>query len=102
MHRQLLLQPAPIEQRPLRRDEAPEPVPGPGEILLDVAACGVCRTDLQLVEGDLEARILPVVPGHQAVGRVRSIGEGVPTWNVGDRRENSCADLHRRVPALRR
>ena len=85
MHRQLLQQPAPIAQRPLQRDEAQEPVPGPGEILLDVAACGVCRTDLQLVEGDLEARILPVVPGHQAVGRVRSIGEGVTTWNVGDR-----------------
>jgi propanol-preferring alcohol dehydrogenase len=85
MHRQLLQQPAPIAQRPLQRDEAQEPVPGPGEILLDVAACAVCRTDLQLVEGDLEARILPVVPGHQAVGRVRSIGEGVTTWNVGDR-----------------
>jgi propanol-preferring alcohol dehydrogenase len=85
MHRQLLQQPAPIAQRPLQRDEAPEPVPGPGEILLDVAACGVCRTDLQLVEGDLEARTLPVVPGHQAIGRVRSIGEGVTTWNVGDR-----------------
>ena len=85
MHRQLLQQPAPIAQRPLQRDEAQELVPGPGEILLDVAACGVCRTDLQLVEGDLEARILPVVPGHQAVGRVRSIGEGVTTWNVGDR-----------------
>jgi propanol-preferring alcohol dehydrogenase len=69
----------------LQRDEAQEPVPGPGEILLDVAACGVCRTDLQLVEGDLEARTLPVVPGHQAIGRVRSIGEGVTTWNVGDR-----------------
>ena len=85
MHRQLLQKPAPIAQRPLQRDEAQEPVPGPGEILLEVAACGVCRTDLQLVEGDLEARTLPVVPGHQAVGRVRSIGEGVTTWNVGDR-----------------
>jgi propanol-preferring alcohol dehydrogenase len=69
----------------LQRDEAQEPVPRPGEILLEVLACGVCRTDLQLVEGDLEARILPVVPGHQAVGRVRSIGDGVTTWNVGDR-----------------
>jgi propanol-preferring alcohol dehydrogenase len=47
------------------------PVPAPGEIVIDVAACGVCRTDLQLVEGDLPAKRLPIVPGHQVVGRVR-------------------------------
>jgi propanol-preferring alcohol dehydrogenase len=85
MHRRLLKTPAPIAQRPLRRDEAPDPVPRPGEILLDVAACGVCRTDLQLVEGDLEAHVLPVVPGHQIVGRVLSVGNGVTNWDVGDR-----------------
>lgn len=85
MHRRLLKSPAPIAQRPLRRDEAPDPVPLPGEILLDVAACGVCRTDLQLVEGDLEAHALPVVPGHQIVGRVLSVGDGVTNWDVGDR-----------------
>ena len=60
-------------------------MPRPGEILLDVAACGVCRTDLQLVEGDLEAHALPVVPGHQVVGRVLSVGDGVADWDVGDR-----------------
>ncbi|MEA2057629.1 MAG: zinc-dependent alcohol dehydrogenase family protein [Actinomycetota bacterium] len=85
MHRRLLRTPAPIAQLPLRRDEAPDPVPRPGEILLGVAACGVCRTDLQLVEGDLEAHALPVVPGHQIVGRVLAVGDGVSDWDVGDR-----------------
>ena len=50
-----------------------------------MAACAVCRTDLQLVEGDLPARRLPIVPGHQAVGRVAAIGEGVTGWSIGDR-----------------
>jgi propanol-preferring alcohol dehydrogenase len=63
----------------------PDPEPGPGEILLEVVACGVCRTDLQLCEGDLAARRLPVIPGHQAVGRVAAIGAGVASWRVGDR-----------------
>jgi propanol-preferring alcohol dehydrogenase len=50
-----------------------------------VAACGVCRTDLQLCEGDLAARRLPVVPGHQIVGRVEAVGAGVTGWRPGDR-----------------
>lgn len=62
-----------------------EPDPSPGEIVIRVAACGVCRTDLQLAEGDLGARRLPIVPGHQAVGRVESVGAGVSGWVVGDR-----------------
>ena len=60
-------------------------MPGPGELLLRIAACAVCRTDLQLATGHLAARRLPVVPGHQAVGRVAAIGEGVTGWSVGDR-----------------
>jgi propanol-preferring alcohol dehydrogenase len=59
--------------------------PGPGEIAIEVSACGVCRTDLQLVEGDLAARRLPIVPGHQVVGLVAALGEGVTRWHVGDR-----------------
>jgi propanol-preferring alcohol dehydrogenase len=70
---------------PLRLTERAEPAPGPGELLLRVAACAVCRTDLQLVEGDLAARRLPIVPGHQAVGRVAAIGSGVTGWSIGDR-----------------
>lgn len=77
--------PAPATERPLTLVEMPDPVPGPGELRLRVAACGVCRTDLQIVEGDLAARRLPVVPGHQAVGRVEAIGAGVDGWHVGER-----------------
>ncbi len=62
-----------------------DPSPQAGEIVIGIAACGVCRTDLQLVEGDLTPRHLPVVPGHQVVGRVRTVGEGVDRWRVGDR-----------------
>ncbi len=70
---------------PLELEERPEPSPAADELLLDVSACGVCRTDLQIAEGDLPARCLPVVPGHQAVGRVIAVGEAVGEWVVGDR-----------------
>jgi alcohol dehydrogenase, propanol-preferring len=59
--------------------------PGPGMLALRIAACGVCRTDLQIAEGDIALHKAPVVPGHQAVGRVEAIGDGVSGWNVGDR-----------------
>ena len=62
-----------------------DPSPQAGEILIEIAACGVCRTDLQLAEGDLAPRHVPFVPGHQVVGRVRTIGDGVDRWTVGDR-----------------
>jgi len=77
--------PAPAAAGPLRPERRDVPHPGPGELLLRVAACGVCRTDLQLCEGDIAARRLPVVPGHQAVGRVAAVGEDVDGWSVGDR-----------------
>lgn len=70
---------------PLEARERPEPEPGDGEVLLAVEACGVCRTDLQLCEGDLQARVLPIVPGHQAVGRVLRTGAGVEGLRAGDR-----------------
>lgn len=76
---------APIRANPLQIEDLPTPEPGAGEILIEVAACGVCRTDLQLVEGDLPARRLPIVPGHQVVGRVARLGEGVSSWREGDR-----------------
>src|SRR5438067_1708537 len=53
------------------------PQPGEGEVLIEVQACGVCRTDLQIVSGDLPARRLPLVPGHQVVGRIAGTGERV-------------------------
>lgn len=80
-----LHRPAPIRESPLRLVELPVPDAGPGEILLEVTACGVCRTDLQLSEGDLVAHRLPIVPGHQVVGRVAALGDGVSSWRVGDR-----------------
>ena len=76
---------AAAEASPLALVELAEPGPAAGELVLDVAACAVCRTDLQLVEGDLEARRLPIVPGHQAVGRVHQLGQDVAGWEVGER-----------------
>jgi propanol-preferring alcohol dehydrogenase len=81
----LLEKAAPIDERPLKASELPVPEPAAGELLLRVAVCGVCRTDLQICEGDLPARKLPVVPGHQIVGRVEAVGEGVEGWRVGER-----------------
>lgn len=81
----VLTRPAPAGTGPLALAERPAPEPGPGELVLRVEACAVCRTDLQIAEGDLGARRLPIVPGHQAVGRVVSAGPGVEGWAVGDR-----------------
>ena len=81
----VLQRPGPAATGPLEAVERPDPAPGEGEVLLAVDACAVCRTDLQLCEGDLEARRLPVVPGHQAVGRVAGVGPGVRGWREGDR-----------------
>ena len=77
--------PGPVSSAPLRIEDVTTPQPGPGELLLRVSACGVCRTDLQLAEGDIPATYLPLVPGHQAVGRVAEIGNGVGGWAAGDR-----------------
>ena len=80
-----LSKPGPAERRPLRSVDRLDLDPGAGEISIDVAACAVCRTDLQLIEGDLKARTLPIVPGHQVVGRVRAVGDGVERWQPGAR-----------------
>ncbi|AEN72068.1 zinc-binding alcohol dehydrogenase family protein [Rhodothermus marinus SG0.5JP17-172] len=71
--------------RPLVLRELPVPEPGPGEVLLRVEACGVCRTDLHIVDGELPAPKLPLIPGHQIVGRVVRSGEGVTRFREGDR-----------------
>ena len=80
-----LPRPGPIARGPLRVVERPLPVPGPGELRLRITACAVCRTDLQLVEGDLPAHRLPIVPGHQAVGVVDAVGPDAGSWSIGDR-----------------
>ena len=85
MRAMLLERPRPALDGPLVAEVRPPPEPGPGEVRLHVTACGVCRTDLQLCEGDLAARRLPIVPGHQVTGVVEVIGEGVDGWAAGDR-----------------
>jgi propanol-preferring alcohol dehydrogenase len=75
----------PIEQSPLELVDLPTPIPGPDEVRLRVEACGVCRTDLHIIEGDLSLPKLPLVPGHQIVGIVDRVGEGVTRFRIGDR-----------------
>lgn len=70
---------------PLVLQERPVPVPGVGELLIAVSACGVCRTDLHVVDGELEHPKLPVVPGHEIVGRVAGLGAGVSGFAPGER-----------------
>jgi len=70
---------------PLRLLEVPTPSPSAGEVLVQVAACGVCRTDLHVVDGDLKHPKLPVIPGHEIVGRVWGLGTGVTQFNIGQR-----------------
>jgi propanol-preferring alcohol dehydrogenase len=93
----VLKAPSPIEQRPLNLEDRAAQQPGPGELLISVNACAVCRTDLQICEGDLAPHRQPVVPGHQAVGRVEAVGSDVQGWKVGDRAgigwlASSCED----------
>ena len=77
--------PGPISSGPLRLVERPEPEPTPDEVLVRVAVCGVCRTDLHLAEGDLPPRRAGVTPGHQAVGEVVRVGDAVTGTAPGDR-----------------
>jgi len=71
---------------PLRLESAlAAPAPRPGQVLLRVAACGVCRTDLHIVDGELEEPKLPLIPGHEIVGRVEALGEGVTNLARGER-----------------
>src|SRR5438876_1084814 len=70
---------------PLVMRERPMPEPAPGEILVEIAACGVCRTDLHVVDGELPHPKLPVVPGHEIVGRVAGMGARVAGFALGER-----------------
>ncbi|MDG6105930.1 zinc-dependent alcohol dehydrogenase family protein [Dactylosporangium aurantiacum] len=77
--------PGPIGTGPLRMASLPVPEPGPGEVLLEVRACAVCRTDLHLAEGDLPPRRWGVVPGHEVVGEVERLGPDTGDLRVGER-----------------
>jgi len=76
---------APIEERPLKLVEAPVPHARPGEIRIKILACGVCRTDIHIAEGDLPLKKSPLVLGHEIVGLVDEVGEEVQGFDVGDR-----------------
>jgi len=69
----------------LQLRELAEPSPGPGQLLIDVRACGVCRTDLHVVDGDLTQPKTPLIPGHEIVGIVAALGEGVRDFSLGER-----------------
>ncbi len=105
--------PGPPSDHLLQSVALPVPSVPAGHVGVEVIACGVCRTDLQLASGDLPARVLPIIPGHQVVGQVVVIGEGVPTQRLGQYvglawlaeacgscrfcrsgRENLCLDSH--------
>ena len=73
-------------RRPLVLVDRHDPAPGPGQLLLEVSACGVCRTDLHILDGEVEVPRTPVVPGHQIVARVIKAGPGAamrPGTRVG-------------------
>jgi propanol-preferring alcohol dehydrogenase len=93
MRGQLVRKPGPIESHPLDLVELPTPRPGAGEVLVRVEACGVCRTDLHVAEGDLGPRRSEVIPGHEVVGRVAGCGRGAGRFAEGDR--VGVAWLHR-------
>jgi len=81
----VVAEPGPVAGRPLEWTELPDPVPGAGQVRLAVEACGVCRTDLHLAEGDLAPHRPRTVPGHEVVGRVDAVGPACDRFGVGDR-----------------
>ncbi len=81
----ILRAPAPVESNPLLYTDVPRPEPGPGQVLLRVNACGICRTDLHVVEGELEQRRSPLIPGHQVVGVIEAAGPSAKKYATGTR-----------------
>lgn len=89
----VLKTPAPVDDSPLEMTDLGEPEPAADEILIKVAACGICRTDIHVVEGELPVRRSQLIPGHQIVGRVVALGGQATGFTVGDR--VGVAWLHR-------
>ncbi|NOX24807.1 MAG: alcohol dehydrogenase catalytic domain-containing protein, partial [Deltaproteobacteria bacterium] len=81
MRAMVLLEPG----RPLELMTVPRPAPGAGQLLIKVECCGVCRTDLHILDGELSEPSLPLIPGHEIVGRVEAVGEGADTALIGRR-----------------
>lgn len=80
-----LFRPGPAEEDILTLQEIAEPQPGPGEVLLRVHTCGVCHTDLHLVEGEIHPAFLPITPGHQVVATIDALGRDVTGLEIGQR-----------------
>lgn len=76
---------SPAEEKPLVYSDVPEQSPGPSQVKLRVLTCGVCHTDLHTVEGDLDIPGLPVIPGHQVVGKIMELGKNVTRFSIGQR-----------------
>jgi propanol-preferring alcohol dehydrogenase len=81
----LLKSPAPIETNPLVFTDVPAPIPANREVLLRVSYCGVCRTDLHVIEGELVPQKSPVIPGHQVIGHIEELGPGADRFRLGTR-----------------
>ena len=81
----VLTKPGPVESNPLELRDVPVPEPGPHEVLVRVNACGICRTDLHVVEGELPPKKRPVIPGHQIVGVIDKLGPGAARYPLGAR-----------------
>ncbi|MBW8771578.1 MAG: alcohol dehydrogenase catalytic domain-containing protein, partial [Gemmatimonadetes bacterium] len=80
-------------------EERPDPEPAAGEVLVRVSVCGLCRTDLDIVDGRLEPSHFPIIPGHQVVGRIAALGDGVTNIEVGQRVgvagiASACGECH--------
>lgn len=85
MKAMMLYKLAPIESNPLKLSEVEIREPGPDEVLLEIKCCGVCRTDLHIVEGELKPVKLPVIPGHQVVAVIKEVGKNVDNVSTGER-----------------
>jgi alcohol dehydrogenase, propanol-preferring len=85
MRAMVLEQQKPVSESPLVLRDVAEPQPAPDEVRVKVSACAVCRTDIHIVEGDLELHATPVIPGHQVVGRIDQVGKKVTQFQIGQR-----------------
>ena len=95
----VLSSPQPVDDRPLEFTDVPNPKPAADEVVLRVRACGICRTDLHVVEGELPARRMPVIPGHQIVGEIAGLGNDANGFELGQR--TGVAWLHQTCGACK-
>ena len=99
MKAMILNEPRPVEEEPLVLAEIATPIPGPEQVRIKISTCGVCHTDLHVVEGELPPKKRPVIPGHEIVGIVEAIGENVTRFRKGDRAgaawlNSACGTCH--------